>query len=236
MITFFTIPKPFKGHYDIIQKNAVLSWKKIEPKCEILIYGDEKSIINFSKSNELKCIKKFKSNSYGTPLIDDIWDSAKKYSSNDLICYINTDIILLPDFVKLKKLIYPNFLQLVDVGTLTSETIDFNSDWVESIIKDLKKHGKLHGETGVDFLFPKNIMPKMPEFAIGRGWWDNWILHNIKSRSIPLIDATEIISIHQNHDYSHVKSTNKNTNHKGLENKWRKSKSKTLGTYLYYRF
>ena len=139
-----------------------------------------------------------------------------------MICYINTDIILLPDFVKkIKKIDLPQFFAAgrrwdIDI----SETIDFNSDWVESIIKDLKKHGKLHGETGVDFfLFPKNIMPKMPEFAIGRGWWDNWILHNIKSRSIPLIDATEIISIHQNHDYSHVKSTNKNTNHKGLERK-----------------
>ena len=42
-------------------------------------------------------------------------------------------------------------------------------------------------------------------------------LNNMKSRSIPLIDATEIISIHQNHDYSHVKSVSKNTNHKGIE-------------------
>ncbi len=31
MITIFAIPKPFKGHIDVIQRNAIQSWTKLSP-------------------------------------------------------------------------------------------------------------------------------------------------------------------------------------------------------------
>ena len=98
MITFFTIPKPFKGIYDIIQKNALLSWQQLVPECEIIIFGDDSSVIEYSNKIDVKCISSFKSNKYGTPLLNDIWATAKTTASNRLLCYINTDIILFPDF------------------------------------------------------------------------------------------------------------------------------------------
>ena len=44
MITIFTIPKPFKGHIKIIQINAVRSWLKLRPSCQVILFGDEEVV------------------------------------------------------------------------------------------------------------------------------------------------------------------------------------------------
>jgi len=50
----------------------------------------------------------------------------------------------------------------------------------------------------------------IPAFAVGRGNWDNWMLHDAKVRQIPVIDGTEAITaIHQNHKYSHTMGSRK---------------------------
>ena len=220
MITFFTIPKPFNGIYDIIQKNAILSWQQINEKCEIIVFGDDPSVIEFSNQIGVKCVSNFKSNEYGTPLLDDIWQSAKSISSNDIICYINSDIILFPDFAeKIGSIKLDEFLIAGRRWDITiEELIDYKSDWVTTLKEKVSQGGSLHGETGVDyFLFPKSIMPNMPAFAIGRGWWDNWLIYYFRKNKILVIDGTEIMTVHQNHDYSHVKSIMKGTSEKGEE-------------------
>ncbi len=41
MLTFFTTAKPFVGHIDIIQRNAIRSWQKLHPDVEIILMGDD---------------------------------------------------------------------------------------------------------------------------------------------------------------------------------------------------
>jgi hypothetical protein len=220
MITFFTIPKPFIGLSDTIQRNAILSWKTLPEDCEILIFGDDPSVLQFAQNHGIKCISDYGSNDYGTPLLNGIWSSAKQNAQNDLICYINSDIILFPDFVEQTSAVKLDsfFLAGRRWDVEIAELIDFNSDWVAFCKSLVEETGVLHKETGVDyFMFPKRYMPNMPAFAIGRGWWDNWIIYDFKRRKIPVIDGTEIMTIHQNHDYSHVKSTTSGTSAKGLE-------------------
>jgi len=44
-ITIFTAPKPFSDpHINIIQRNAVRSWKMLGPDAEVLLIGDENGI------------------------------------------------------------------------------------------------------------------------------------------------------------------------------------------------
>lgn len=220
MITFFTIPKPFTGLSDIIQRNAILSWKKLHGDSQILIFGDDPSVIEFARDQNIKCISDFKSNDYGTPLLDGIWKAAHENAENDFICYINTDIILFPDFIEKSTAVSLDsfFLAGRRWDIEINELIDFNSDWVAFCKDMVKEKGVLHKETGVDyFIFPKKNMPDMPAFAIGRGWWDNWLIYDFRRRKIPIIDGTEIMTVHQNHDYSHVKSTTTGTSPKGLE-------------------
>ena len=41
MLTFFTTAKPFVGHIDVIQRNAIRSWQKLHPDVEIILMGDD---------------------------------------------------------------------------------------------------------------------------------------------------------------------------------------------------
>jgi hypothetical protein len=45
----------------------------------------------------------------------------------------------------------------------------------------------------------------MPDFAVGRTAWDNWLVYKARYLKIPVIDATDVVlAIHQKHDYSHA--------------------------------
>jgi len=41
MLTIFSTPKPFLGHIDVIQRNALQSWKRLHPDVEIILFGDD---------------------------------------------------------------------------------------------------------------------------------------------------------------------------------------------------
>jgi hypothetical protein len=44
MLTIFTIPKPFRGHIEVIQRNAIESWLRLRPQCEIILCGDDPGV------------------------------------------------------------------------------------------------------------------------------------------------------------------------------------------------
>ena len=41
MLTIFALPKPFRGHAGVIQRNAIQSWLRLQPACEVILLGDE---------------------------------------------------------------------------------------------------------------------------------------------------------------------------------------------------
>ena len=41
MLTIFSTPKPFLGHIEVIQRNAIESWKRLEANVEIILIGDD---------------------------------------------------------------------------------------------------------------------------------------------------------------------------------------------------
>ena len=40
-ITILAMPKPFRGHVGTIQRNAIASWTKLQPRPEIILFGHE---------------------------------------------------------------------------------------------------------------------------------------------------------------------------------------------------
>lgn len=47
----------------------------------------------------------------------------------------------------------------------------------------------------------------MKPFVVGRPGWDAWLLWKMRDMGVPVIDAThDIAAVHQNHDYSHLRS------------------------------
>jgi hypothetical protein len=45
----------------------------------------------------------------------------------------------------------------------------------------------------------------LPDFAVGRAGWDNWMICNARKHNWRVIDATpSVMIVHQNHDYAHL--------------------------------
>jgi hypothetical protein len=70
----------------------------------------------------------------------------------------------------------------------------------------VKSRGRLHPPGGSDyFIFPWACFTTLPDFAIGRAGWDNWMFYHARRQGWPVIDASSSLTIiHQDHDYSHL--------------------------------
>jgi hypothetical protein len=208
MITFFSVPKAFNGQTKKNQRNAILSWKHLCPKCEIILLGNEEGTDKFSKEFNILNISEIKKNEFGTPLIDDVFEKAQKRAKYNILVYVNGDIILTNDFLKVAERIKEEKFLIVGRRTdLNSFSfIDFQEEeWEKKLMMEVKKNGKIHGPSGIDyFIFSKGLWKKIPPFALGRTCWDNWLLYEACRLGAVLIDASQVITaVHQNHDYFH---------------------------------
>ena len=222
-MTLFTIPKSFIGINKTHQINAIKSWIQLNGTKEIILFISDKQTYDDCKlifENHVMLVRITDFNEYGTPLLNKIYKTTQEISKFKRLCFINSDIILFNNFLENIGKIYltKSLIAGRRIDLDLNQPIDFDNEWQSDLRSKIKKYGKLHSETGCDFyIFDSNDTPDMPNFAIGRGWWDNWIIYDFKKRNIPVIDATSITSIHQNHDYSHIKSVDKKTTKKGLE-------------------
>ena len=100
LITLFSAPKPFTNpHIAMIQRNAIKSWTLLSD-VEVILLGEEEGLAEAAKELGVKHIAHVASNANGTPLISSMFKLARENSSSDLLCIINADMILMPDFVE----------------------------------------------------------------------------------------------------------------------------------------
>ena len=209
MMTMFTIPKAFKGKMGIMQTNAIRSWTLLRPSCEIILFGNDEGTAETAARLGIKHVPDVECNKYGTPLISSAFRLAHDIASHQLMCFINTDIILMSDFlpaiqrVKEKRFFIVGLRWDLDFN----EAINFEDEgWELQLRKVLAERGRPHfyGGGGDFFIYPRGLMADIPPFAVGRTGWDNWLIYRARALGVPVIDATKaFINVHQSHDYSH---------------------------------
>jgi hypothetical protein len=210
MFTIFTIPKPFTDpHVSTIQRNAIQSWKMI-PDCEVFLIGNDQGVKEVAEELGVAHIPEVKKNEYQTPLLDSAFDLARKKGSKDYLMYINADILLTPDFIKIGNYLPEDDFLIVgqrwDVDI--SYLIDFSDKkWCEKVLEEVNRKGVVHSPTGSDyFLFKKDSFRDIPSFAVGRVGWDNWMIYKAVHSDMLSVDASNFYKvIHQNHEYGHLK-------------------------------
>jgi hypothetical protein len=210
LITLFSAPKSFTDpHIATIQRNALRSWTQL-PEVEIIVLGKEAGLAETARKLGIRHIPDVKCNASGTPLVSSMFQLARRDSPSGNLCIINTDMILLDDFaraaqqaIKLKD----QFVLLSQRWDLdVSEPIQFTQGWQDKLRSSVRDRGMLHRPAGSDFfLFPRSCYTDVPDFAIGRAGWDNWMIYKASQEKWPVIDGTPSITIiHQNHDYGHL--------------------------------
>jgi hypothetical protein len=210
MLTIFAIPKPFSGHINIIQRNAIESWSHLRPACEIILCGNETGTEETAAEFNARHIPNVDRNEYGTPLLNSVFAQVQGIAAYHLVCYVNADIILLSEFIDaVQRIRFPIFMavgQRWDID-LSSPWNFERLDWAKNLRKYVIEHGVLHPPSGSDyFVFPKGSdVGKLPPFAVGRPGWDNWLIYRARKLGMPVVDLTKAVTvIHQNHHYRHV--------------------------------
>lgn len=209
MLTMFSTPKPFVGHFGVIQTNAMESWSRLRD-VEVVLFGDSEGTAEICARLGLKHVPHVQVNEYGTPLLSDLFAQTAKLAPNDIMCFANADIIFMPDFRQALDEVRTwrnNFLVVgrrcdMDVR----DPIDFGArDWAAQLRMRAATEGKLQTPEWIDyFAFSRSAFPRIPPFAVGRAGWDNYVLWNARARKVPVVDATLCVhAVHQNHDYSH---------------------------------
>src|SRR6266540_5816063 len=212
LITLFSAPKPFTNpHIATIQRNAVKSWTLL-PDTEVLLLGEETGLTEAAHELGVKHLPNVACNDNGTPLISSMFRLARENSNSDLLCIINADMILMPDFIeaaefcrsRLERDPFVLLSQRWDMDLTNS--LEFTDGWQSRLESAVRTPGQLHRPTGSDFfLFPKSCYTDIPDFAIGRAGWDNWMIYKARKEKWPVIDCTpSVMIVHQNHDYSHL--------------------------------
>lgn len=212
-LTVFSAPKPFVNpHITTIQRNALNSWLHLGPDVEVFLVGDEPGMSEVAIETGAPILANVKRNESGTPLVSSIFDLARQASSSPFMAYVNGDILLLPDILQAAQDIAAamngqNFLLIGQRWDLdVTELLDFSPGWEARLRDRVRSEGKLHPPAGSDyFVFPRAAFGNMPDFAIGRAGWDNWMIYDALQRGWPVIDGTpSLMIIHQSHDYSHL--------------------------------
>lgn len=210
-LTIFSAPKPFTDpHINIIQRNAIESWLQLGTDVEVVLAGEEEGLSEVAEEYNVFHQNKIERNKFGTPRVDSIFNQARKLTNSKLLAYINTDIILTSDFVRVAREINNFEDHFLIVGRRwdlqINEPICFRGDWLNKLEEKLKEQGTLHGPTALDyFIFPRGSYMDIPAFAIGRAGWDNWMIYQAIKSGMMVIDGTfSITAIHQKHDYSHL--------------------------------
>jgi len=207
-VTIFTTPKLFRGHFGIIQTNAIRSWLSLRPACEVILFGNEEGTADIAAELGVRHIPEVECNEYGTPLFSSIFSVAQNIASHQIMCFVSADIILISDFLSAVQRVhrYPFLMvgQRWDVELNESINVD-DAQWESSLQTRVAKHGKLHPPTAIDyFVFSHGLYRDMPPFATGRAAVDNWMIYQARSLGASVIDATKAVTaVHQNHDYSH---------------------------------
>ena len=95
MITFFSIPKPFEGSIEHIQRNAIQSWLSTHPGCEVILFGCESGTAEVAQEFGIVHIPDIPTNAFNTPLLNAAFDLAATKARNTILVYVNADIIFL---------------------------------------------------------------------------------------------------------------------------------------------
>jgi hypothetical protein len=211
LITIFSAPKPFTNpHIATIQRNAIRSWMALGDEVEVLLLGDEDGLPEAAADLGVRLVREVRRNPQGTPLVSSLFELARQHSTSPLLAYVNADILLLPDFIQGARALQATGKPFLGVGQRwdleINHELSLGEGWFDELSAQIQEKGSLHPPAGSDyFLYPRECFTGMPEFAIGRAGWDNWMIYWARREGWLVVDATEDIRIaHQNHDYSHL--------------------------------
>jgi hypothetical protein len=210
MLTIFSIPKAFSGRARIIQDNAIGSWARLGSGCDVVLFGDDAGVAEAAARHGVRHEPQIVRNEFGTPLIADIFARINSLARHPLLALVNADIVLLDDFLPAVATIVrarSKFLAVASRFNCWLDTpLSFDPGWDAALRTRARRENRMYPAGGTDiFVYPRGLFGAVPPFAIGRGYWDNWLMWEARRVGADLIDLTTVVTaVHQDHAYDTV--------------------------------
>jgi hypothetical protein len=181
VLTLFSVPKPFEGEMDALQRRSVESWRALG--VQVLLLGD---VADVARELDVEHVPGLELTVHGTPRLDSALSLADGVARFPFRCFVNADVILGSDLLDAMKAV----TEQAQVFLLVGQT---------------EEDGRRRGAAAMDwFVFPAGLFGDMPPFAIGRACFDNWLVWKARQVGI-VVDVThDVRAIHQPHGYEHV--------------------------------
>ena len=209
MVTFFSSLRPFVDpHTTVIQRNAIKSWLALTPRPEVLLIGDDAGVAEIAREFSVEHIPHVEKDNKGLPMRSSMCHIANAVAQNELLCIINSDIVVLDHFyhtlsdISLTRFVATGRRYDLDVD---EEIAMDNKAWRSILRGRIHRDGKLRGPSAMDYaVYPKSISPPvLPPFPVNSFGWDPWFLYAHHQRGIPVVNITQVATIvHQNHESS----------------------------------
>jgi len=211
MLTLFTTPKPFQGHINIIQRNALKSWTLLHPDVEVILFGDDEGAAEVAAELRIRHEPFAQRHESGMKYLDYIFDRGQELAQREVVCYANCDIILTPDFSRAVERVRAARRRFLLVGHRwdadISAPVDFSDpEWASKVQRTAAEANDRKNEWFIDyFCFPRGLYSgQVPPLLIGRTWWDNFLLWKARDLGASVVDASTMFrAVHQNHDYGY---------------------------------
>jgi hypothetical protein len=210
MVTLFSVPKNFIGSTKIIQDNAIGSWSRLGSGCDIVLFGNDPGVAEAAERHKTRHEPFTRRNELGTPLVSNVFHRMNILARHPIVAFVNSDIILLDDFLPAIDAVARCHEKFLIVTSRFNCRIDhpfsFESGWAGELRQRARSENRMYPAAGSDiFVFPRGLLLEVPPFAIGRGYWDNWLMREARRTNADLIDVTAAVTaVHQMHSYSTV--------------------------------
>lgn len=193
------------------QFNAWGSWKGIAD-CSVSVFGNAPGVGEHAKRFGFRSIPTVKRDEFGRPLLNWIFECMHDESTESVLGYVNSDIILLPGLAASIAAVRAQFDAYLIVARRWNverlPAIDFRSGWDETLRNLVAREGDLFTPYGIDlFVFSRGLLREIPPFALGSDYWDNYLVMRTRRRGCPVIDVTpQVMLVHQNHSLGKYRS------------------------------
>ncbi len=210
-LCLFSIPKPLQGPSERLQRNAFESWRRLGPSVEVVLLGDEFGVAEAAREFDFLHWPNLNRNPHGTPLLSDAWSAVRQATTARQFLYTNADILFDQCLVQAAMALdaWPMNRYLAIGQRIESDLESEIQNWSDEQFRDwIGRQQSERPRASVVckdyFLFPRHLYLSIPDFAVGRGNWDNWMVFQAHRQGIPVVDLTEqVVALHQPHDHQH---------------------------------